>query len=148
MCEVFVELRHVTFLSSSVLAKGKPWVVCSSTSLLTFIYHSGGPGEERRQPRTTLSDVWEPSQLFWARRTRPTSPHWRSVRVKYMCLSRAWDRGAWSHFHCCIYHALENQTIMKRIKVIVLSISAIWFKMWKLYFRMRSNYTSAFPQRF
>lgn len=90
--------------------------------------------------------------MFWARRTRPTSPHWWSVRVKYMGLSRAWDRGAWSHFHCSMYHALENQTIMlimKRIKVIVLSISAIWFKMWKLYFRMRSNYTSAFfSQRF
>lgn len=127
VCEVFVERRHATFLSSSVLANGKPWVVCSSTSLLTFIYHSGGPGEERRQPRTTLSDVWEPSQCF--EEEEPGQLVLSDGRSGlYMCLSSAWDRGAWSHFH--IYHALENQTIMLIVKCItVIDLSIICYSL-------------------
>lgn len=61
-----------------------------------------------------------------------------TVRVTCMCLGSTLR----NRFHCCIYHALENQAnmlIMKHIQVFDLS------HMQKVYFRMRANYTSAFP---
>lgn len=101
----------------------------------------GGPGEERRQPRTTLSDVWEPSQCF--EEEEPGQLVLSDGRSGlYMCLSSAWDRGAWSHFHCL--REPDNHVNREMHHSDWPQYHMLQFKMWKLFFRMRSNYTSAF----